>query len=72
MDYLKLEKQLHSWRAPGAKPHIHEGVRVPHKCLSSLSKDLTYVLKSKAGGYVASIHETLAIARSRVGGATQV
>ena len=42
-------------------------VYIPHKCLSSLLK----ALKSKAGGYVASIHETLAIARSKVGGATQ-
>ena len=51
--------------------HTYMQVYVYPTSVLARYQKLTYVLKSEAGGYVASIHETLAIARSRVGGATQ-
>ena len=47
--------------------HTYMQVYVYPTSVLARYQKLTYVLKSEAGGYVASIHETLAIARSRVG-----
>ena len=42
--------------------HTYMQVYVYPTSVLARYQKLTYVLKSKAGGYVASIHETLAIA----------
>ena len=74
MEYAKLETQKFNSCIAGehqVQSHTYMKVYVYPTSVLARYQKLTYVLKSKAGGYVASIHETLAIARSWVGGATQ-